>query len=184
MKPNTLLNRVQREDLDTDMQAQLYNATQLTGDATFIEVFGNNPKVFNWYIDDFYQKLFYSGRIETTLVELIRLRLANIHGCAFCNKGDSVHALEAGISQQQIDSLDDPKEPLFSKREILALELANTMALTNLKGQLSEELYKELSAEFKDSEIIEIGLIMAVLVGVTKMNFALDIVEKEDYCPF
>ena len=92
--------------------------------------------------------------------------------------------MEAGISQQQIDSLDDPKEPLFSKREILALELANTMALTNLKGQLSEELYKELSAEFKDSEIIEIGLIMAVLVGVTKMNFALDIVEKEDYCPF
>ena len=58
------------------------------------------------------------------------------------------------------------------------------MALTNLKGQLSEEFYKELSKEFKDSEIIEMGLIMAVLVGVTKMNFALDIVEKEDYCPF
>ena len=166
------------------MQTHWESANQLPGDATFIEVFGSNPKVFDWYINDFYQNLFYSGRIETTLVELIRLRLANIHGCAFCNKGDSVHALEAGISQQQIDSLDDPKEPLFSKREILALELANTMALTNLKGQLSEELYKELSAEFKDSEIIEIGLIMAVLVGVTKMNFALDIVEKEDYCPF
>ena len=166
------------------MQTHWESANQLTGDATFIEGFGSNPKVFDWYINDFYQNLFYSGRIETTLVELIRLRLANIHGCAFCNKGDSVHALEAGISQQQIDSLDDPKEPLFSKREILALELANTMALTNLKGQLSEELYKELSAEFKDSEIIEIGLIMAVLVGVTKMNFALDIVEKEDYCPF
>ena len=184
MKPNTLLNRVRREDLPEDMQTHWESANQLTGDATFIEVFGSNPKVFDWYINDFYQNLFYSGRIETTLVELIRLRLANIHGCAFCNKGDSVHALEAGISQQQIDSLDDPKEPLFSKREILALELANTMALTNLKGQLSEELYKELSAEFKDSEIIEIGLIMAVLVGVTKTNFALDIVEKEDYCPF
>ncbi len=166
------------------MQTHWESANQLTGDATFIEVFGSNPKVFDWYINDFYQKLFYSGRIETTLVELIRLRLANIHGCAFCNKGDSVHALEAGISQQQIDSLDDPKEPLFSKREILALELANTMALINLKGQLSEELYKELSTEFQDGEIIEIGLIMAVLVGVTKMNFALDIVEKEDYCPF
>ena len=166
------------------MQTHWESANQLTGDATFIEVFGSNPKVFDWYINDFYQNLFYSGRIETTLVELIRLRLANIHGCAFCNKGDSVHALEAGISQQQIDSLDDPKEPLFSKREILALELANTMALINLKGQLSEELYKELSTEFQDGEIIEIGLIMAVLVGVTKMNFALDIVEKEDYCPF
>ena len=166
------------------MQTHWERANQLTGDATFIEVFGSNPKVFDWYINDFYQNLFYSGRIETTLVELIRLRLANIHGCAFCNKGDSVHALEAGISQQQIDSLDDPKEPLFSKREILALELANTMALINLKGQLSEELYKELSTEFQDGEIIEIGLIMAVLVGVTKMNFALDIVEKEDYCPF
>ena len=95
-----------------------------------------------------------------------------------------MHTLEAGISQQQIDSLNDPSEPLFSRRELLALEYANTMALTNLKGQLSEEFYKELSKEFKDSEIIEMGLIMAVLVGVTKMNFALDIVEKEDYCPF
>ncbi len=40
-------------------------ANDLTGDATFVEVSGNNPDVYRWYLDEFYQKLFYSDRLET-----------------------------------------------------------------------------------------------------------------------
>ena len=74
-KPQTVMNRVGLTELPENMQAGWHQSMDLTGDATFIEVSGNNPDVYNWYFKDFYKKLFYSGRIETTLVELVRLRL-------------------------------------------------------------------------------------------------------------
>ena len=113
-KPTPHLKRVSKNDLPDDMKQSWDQANDLTGDATFVEVSGNNPDVYRWYLDEFYQKLFYSDRLETTLVELVRLRLANVHGCAFCNKGDTAHALQSGISQEQIDSLEDYMSGPFS----------------------------------------------------------------------
>ncbi len=153
-KPTPHLKKVSKSKLPDDMKQSWDQANHLTGDATFVEVSGNNPDVYRWYLDEFYQKLFYSDRLETTLVELIRLRLANVHGCA------------------------------FSDREKSALKLADQMVLTNEKGNISSDLYSELNAHFNDGEIYELGMIMAVLVGVAKFTFVYDLVEKEDYCPF
>ena len=62
--------------------------------------------------------------------------------------------------------------------------LADQMVLTNHKGYISSDLYSKLNAHFNDGEIYELGMIMAVLVGVAKFTFVYDLVEKEDYCPF
>ena len=144
----------------------------------YLEFFVRNEK------NDFYKKLFYSGRIETTLVELVRLRLANVHGCAFCNKGDTAHALKSGITQMQINELDNYLDGPFSDREKLALELGDEMVLTNKNGYVGKDLYDRLKTEFSDGEIYELGMIMAVLVGVAKFTFVFDLVEKEEYCIF
>ena len=183
-KPQPSINKVPRDDLPQHMQVGWDQANELTGDATFIEVSGNNPEVYDWYFKDFYKKLFYSDRLETSLVELVRLRLANVHGCAFCNKGDTAHALQSGISQEQVDSLGDYLFGPFSTREKAALRLADEMVLNNNHGNLNSELYKELKKDFTDGEIYELGMIMAVLVGVAKFTFVFDLVEKEDYCQF
>ena len=184
MMPNPLLQRVPRAKLPPHMQKVWDFATEVTGDATFIEVSGSNPPMFDWYMDDFYQKVFYSGRIDKQVVELVRLRLANIHGCAFCNKGDTAAALAAGISQDQVDALPDYENGPFSADQKAALALADIMVLTNPKGQLSEETYARARKHFSDAQILELGMIMAVLSGMAKMLFAFDCVEKEDYCPF
>ncbi len=183
-KPQPSINKVPRDNLPQHMQVGWDQANELTGDATFIEVSGNNPEVYDWYFKDFYKKLFYSGRLETSLVELVRLRLANVHGCAFCNKGDTAHALKSGISQEKVDSLGDYLLGPFTNREKAALKLADEMVLNNQRGDLNSELYKELKKDFTDGEIYELGMIMAVLVGVAKFTFVFDLVEKEDYCQF
>ena len=72
----------------------------------------------------------------------------------------------------------------FSDREKSALMLTDQMVLTNEKGSISSDLYSELAAHFNDGEIYELGMIMAVLVGVAKFTFVFDLVEKEEYCPF
>ena len=183
-KPQPEINKVSRDHLPVNMQAGWDDAMAMTGDATFVEVSGNNPEVYEWYFKDFYKKLFYSGRLETTLVELVRLRLANVHGCAFCNKGDTIHALRSGITQEQIDTLNDYPTGPFTNREKAALRLTDEMVLTNNQGNLNPELYEQLKEDFNDGEIYELGMIMAVLVGVAKFTFVFDLVEKEDYCQF
>jgi AhpD family alkylhydroperoxidase len=184
MKPDTPLQRVPREALPESLQAAWDASMAMHGDATFVEVAGNNPVMWDWYREQFYQRVFYSGRLERTLVELVRLRLANVHGCAFCNRTDTAAALAAGVPQVQIDALADYEQGPFSEAEKSALALADVMVLTNPTGYLDAALYTRCREHFSDGEMFELGMIMAVLCGMAKFIFAFDLVEKEEYCQF
>ena len=184
MKPNTFFNRMNRKNLPEHMQAAWDDSMAVHDDATFVEVLGNSPKIYDWYMNDFYKKVFYSGRISLKIVELVRLRLANIHGCAFCNRGDRIAALEAGVALEQVKQLDDYEDGPFSDKEKAALALADVMVLTNPKGMLTQKLYDRAREHFTDGQLMELGVNMAVLCGMAKFLFAYDLVEKEDYCPF
>ncbi|MCA3255728.1 MAG: carboxymuconolactone decarboxylase family protein [Alphaproteobacteria bacterium] len=184
MQPDTPFNRVPRERLDPKLQPLWDHAKALHGDTTFFEVMGNAPEATDWYLNGFYKGLFQSGRLDPKLVELVRLRLANVHGCAFCNRSDRIAALAAGLSEAEVDAIGDPDAGLFDERQKAALALADVMVLTNPMGHVSRELYARLKLSFSDAELVELGLIMAVLTGVAKFIFAYDLVEKEDYCPF
>ena len=184
MKPNTPFNRVPREQLPAHMSKAWDAARALHGDTTFVEVLGNIPAMYDWYLDGFYKEVFYSGRIERRIVELVRLRLANIHGCAFCNRSDTLAALEAGVSQSQVDQLGEYENGPFTADEKVALALADEMVLTNPRGVVTPELYARCREYFSDAQLVELGMIMAVLCGMAKFIFAFDLVEKEDYCPF
>lgn len=184
MKPDTPLGRVTRDRLPSHLQKAWYASHRLHGDATLVEVFGNAPHVYDWYLNDFYAKLFYGGRIDRRIVELVRLRLANVHGCAFCNRSDRIAALDAGVPQGQIDALSDYENGPFSDKEKAALALADVMVLTNPKGHITKPIYDRARKHFSDGEMVELGVMMAVLCGMAKMIFAYDLVEKEDYCPF
>jgi AhpD family alkylhydroperoxidase len=149
-----------------------------------VEVAGNNPTMYDWYLQDFYGKVFYSERIDRQIVELVRLRLANIHGCAFCNRSDRAAAMASGISESKLDAIPEYETGPFTEPEKAALALADVMVLTNPQGQLEPELYARLKQHFSDGDLYELGIIMAVLCGMAKFIFAFDLVEKEDYCPF
>ena len=94
--PNPLLRRIPRDELPADLQPAWENAYKVTGDATFIEVSGNAPDSLRWYLQSFYQDRFYNSALPRRVLELVRLRLANLHGCAFCNKGDRAQAPGGG----------------------------------------------------------------------------------------
>ena len=184
MLPETALNRVPREQLSESAQRAWDYANTLHGDTTYVEVMANSPFINDWYMNDFYKKVFYSGHIDLRVCELVRLRLANIHGCAMCNRGDKIAAREAGISQDAIDALPDYENGPFSEAEKAALALADQMVLTNTRGNVSPELYARLKPHFTDAQLVELGVMMAVLCGMAKFIFTYDLVEKEDSCPF
>lgn len=183
MKPEPMLPRLEREALPASMQAAHDRALAVRGDATFVQVAGHAPELFAWYAE-FYQRVFYGGRVSTRIKEIVRLRLSTVHGCAFCNKGNRIDAMNAGLSEAQIKAIDDPAAPVWAADERAALRLAGAMALTNPGGQLDAQLYEEARACFDDAQIFELGMTMAVLTGMAKFLFTYDLVEKEDYCEF
>lgn len=183
MKPQPQLPRLARDALPPEMQASYDRALAIRGDATFVQVAGLAPELFAWY-GEFYRRVFHGGRVPLRIKELVRLRLSTVHGCAFCNKGNRLDALQAGLSEAQVRAIDDPEAPLWAADERAALRLAGQMALTNPAGQLDAALHRELRAHFDDAQIFELGMTMAVLTGMAKFLFTYDLVEKEDYCEF
>ena len=156
---------------------------ELRGDGTWFEIMAHAPELYDWY-GEFYERLFNGGRVERVIKELARLRLSTTHGCRFCNQGNRPDALAAGVKQEQIDRLDEYESGPFSERERATLALADQMVLTNPSGTLDRDLHDRLKRHFSPAEIMELGMVMAVLTGMAKMLFTFDLVEKEESCPF
>jgi len=72
----------------------------------------------------------------------------------------------------------------FTDPDKAVLAYAEQVALTNMNGRLTPPLYARLRAHFSEADILELGVAMAVISGMAKLSFVLDLVEKEGYCPF
>lgn len=156
----------------------------LRDDATFFEIMANNPDLLRWYINDFYGGVFQSGRVPQSALEVLRLRLSVQHGCKFCNQGNRIAAIDAGLEDGEIDALfsGDTSKLRPELRSVAAL--SDTLALTNLGGALDAELHRQLSTYYSPSQIVELGMIGGILTGIAKFLFAFDLVEREEYCPY
>jgi AhpD family alkylhydroperoxidase len=184
MKPEPALKRIDASEMPEDIASAWEASMALRGDATFFEVFANHPELYRWYVGSFYGEVFRGGTVAQPYKELLRLRLSTLHGCRFCNQGNRRDALEAGLTEEQIDALDEPEDGPFTDAEKAVLTLGEQLALTQPEGRLSPALHQKLAQHFSDTEILELGLVGGILAGVAKFMFAYDLVEKEDSCPF
>jgi alkylhydroperoxidase family enzyme len=159
---------------------------KLTGEPTFIEVFAQAPQLLNLVMNEFYVKVFFGGEVPQRYKQLARLRLSLVHGCRTCNKQNVPGAIEAGFSAAQIDALvaNQVSTPLFSDADLAVIEYTDQMVLTNMHGEISPQLFKTLRAHFSEAQILELGVVMAIIGGMAKLSFLLDVVEKETWCPF
>jgi alkylhydroperoxidase family enzyme len=115
---------------------------------------------------------------------MARLELSLIHGCRTCNKQNIPAALEAGFTPAQIDALQGGDTAAFTDAERAVIDYAKQVALSNMEGRMTEELYGRLRSHFSEAQILELGTAMAVISGMAKLSFVLNLVEREPYCPF
>ncbi len=178
------LSTLSRQQMDPRWHPAWDTLNRLTGAATFVEVFAQAPDVLDFVMNKFYMSLFFGGRVAQRYKQLARLKLSLLHGCQTCNKQNIPGAVEAGFSRQQIDALIDGDAAPFTPAERAVIQYAEQVALTNMKGDMSPELFTALRAHFSEAEILELGTVMAVISGMAKLSFVLNIVETESYCPF
>ncbi len=181
---NTPLARTPRSSLSGPPAAAWDTLNKLTGEPAFVEAFAGAPELLDFVMNAFYAKIFFGGRVANKYKQLVRLYLSLTHGCRTCNKQNVPGSLEAGVSQAQIDSLLTYESGPFDAAEKAVLRYAEQMVLTNPDGVMGKALYASLREHFDDAEICELGVVMAVIGGMAKLSFVLDLVEKEDYCAF
>jgi alkylhydroperoxidase family enzyme len=194
---DTLLTRIPRDKLDPKWHLAWDTLNGLTGTPQFVEVFAQNPAMLDFVMNQFYMPVFFGGKVDQRYKQLARLKLSVLHGCRTCNKQNIPGALAAGFSQRQIDALVDGNldaanldaamkaDPgLFSDAELAVIDYAAQVALTNMDGNMTPALFKKLRAHFSEADILELGTTMAIISGMAKLSFVLNVVEKEPYCAF
>ena len=91
--------------------------------------------------------------LDKQLLELVKLRVSQINGCAFCVQHHILLSERIGVSVDKLNLVAVWREaPIFSPRERAALAWAE--ALTFLPDGVSEEVYAEAAREFSQSELM------------------------------
>ncbi len=108
-----------------------------------------------------------SAGIDHRLRELLRLRVSQLNGCAYCVDMHSKNARAVGEDQLRLDALPVWREtPFFTEAERSALAFAE--AMTEMTDSHVPSAVYEALAEHYDPD--EIGALVALVVTVTAWN--------------
>ncbi len=110
--------------------------------------------------------------LEKPLLDLIRLRVSQINGCAFCIDMHWREMRENGESEQRLYGLTAWQEsPYYSERERAAVRWADEV--TRLaEGGVSDAAFDSLHAHFSDQQIIDLTWAVAAINTWNRINVA------------
>lgn len=106
-----------------------------------------------------------ASSLESTLIELVKIRASQINGCANCINMHTVEARENGEIEQRIYLLSAWREaPCYTDRERAALGW--TEVLTRLsEGHTHESAYEALKGHFTEEEQVKLTLMINIING-------------------
>jgi AhpD family alkylhydroperoxidase len=91
--------------------------------------------------------------IEPDLLEMLKIRVSQLNGCAFCIQYHLNDARKLDILAAKLDLLAAWREaPIYSAREAAALEWAERVTLL-ARHHIDDESYSRVSAHFSEREI-------------------------------
>jgi len=108
--------------------------------------------------------------LETSLLDLVKMRASQINGCAFCLDMHSKDARAAGETEQRLYLLDAWREaPFYSERERAAL--AWTEVLTRISETHAPDAdYNEAMRYFSDEELVNLTLAIVAINGWNRFS--------------
>lgn len=101
--------------------------------------------------------------IPEALRELVKMRVSQINGCAFCLYMHAPAARQAGVTQQKLDVLAAWREsPVFDYRERAALAWAEALTRIEQTG-VPDADYQCLAAAFDERERVELTFVVTMI---------------------
>lgn len=103
-----------------------------------------------------FEKYLQKTDLDTSLLELVKVRAAQINGCAFCLDMHTKDARANGETEMRLYTLDAWRETdFYTEQERAALEL--TEAVTKIsENHIPENQYKTIKNHFNDKDFIDL----------------------------
>ena len=116
------------------------------------------------------------SKVEKKLLHLIKLRVSQMNGCAFCLDMHWKDLQMEGETEQRMYSLDAWREtPYHTDRERAALAWAE--AVTHItEGHAPDELFEEARQHFSEQELADLTLAVATINSWNRISIAFRVV--------
>ena len=110
--------------------------------------------------------------LEASLLHLLKLRVSQINGCAYCIDMHWKDLRAGGETEQRLYMLDAWREsPFYSERERAALAWAEAVTLVT-EGHVPDEVFEEARGQFDDAELADLTLAVVAINGWNRLNIA------------
>ena len=113
-----------------------------------------------------------STSLEAGLLDLVRLRVSFINGCAYCVDMHTKDARAAGETEQRLYAIPVWREtPYFTERERAALAWAE--AVTNVAyDHVPDAEFEAVRRQFTDKEVADLSLAIVAINGWNRLAIA------------
>jgi AhpD family alkylhydroperoxidase len=110
--------------------------------------------------------------LERPLLELVKTRVSQINGCAFCLDMHTKDARAAGETEQRLYGLSAWREsPYYSERERAALAWAEVITLIS-ETHAPDEEYEAARAQFAEGELVKLTMAVIAINGWNRLAIA------------
>jgi AhpD family alkylhydroperoxidase len=110
-----------------------------------------------------------SSGLEPSLLNLVRMRVSQINGCAYCIDMHSKDARAEGESEQRLYELDAWREtPFYSERERAALAWSEAITLIS-QTHAPDDVYEEARKHFSEQELVGLTLAIVAINGWNRL---------------
>ena len=107
---------------------------------------------------------------DLKLLELIKYRVSQINGCAYCLDMHHKEAIHHGESELRLHSLAAWREcPYYNEQERVSLAYAETLTLAH-NSEVSDELFEELETFYSKQEIATLTLAITQINTWNRIN--------------
>lgn len=107
--------------------------------------------------------------LEHSLIGLVKMRVSQINGCAYCLDMHSKDARAAGETEQRLHLLAAWREaPIYTERERAALAWAETLTRVSVNGA-PDAVYAQVRAQFGDKALADLTLAIVAINGWNRL---------------
>lgn len=146
------------------------------GDAAFFGAMAHCPEIFENIVTTF-ESFGQGEHVDADLLELMRLKVAEVHQCAYCATVRTLDVRES-VKQKEDAIFGDIDEQALTRREYLAVSLAEQ--LSEDPHKLTDAFFDDLQDVFTEEEIIELLLFGSLEVGLDRFCIALELQPTDD----
>lgn len=141
------------------------------GDTAFFGAMAHQPDLFKQIVSLF-REFSQSEYIDPETFELVRLKIAEAHQCAYCSTVRTQEVREE-VAPKEEAIFGDIDADALTQREYLAVYLAEQLSET--PHQITDEFFGDLREVYSETEIIELLLFISIEIGLDRFCIALEL---------